>query len=76
MSKKRNTRPNRVKKFGEGEKFGGGGKKFWEIWPKKGDFRHTLEIYELEQSFFKSKKSKEQVFRSNFLFFRSKKSKK
>ena len=43
---------------------------------KKGDFRHTLEIYELEQSFFRSKKSKKQVFRCDFLFFRSKKSKK
>ena len=32
-----------------------------------------LEIYGLEQSFFTSKKSKKQAFRSNFLFFRSKK---
>ena len=35
---------------------------------KKGDFRHISEIYGLEQSFFRSKKSKKQVFRSNFLF--------
>ena len=43
---------------------------------KKGDFRHILEIYGLEQSFFRSKKFKKQVFRANFLFFMSKKSKK
>ena len=43
---------------------------------QKGNFRHISEIYELEHSFFRSKKSKKQVSRSNFLFSRSKKSKK
>ena len=56
------------------------------MWPKNNDFRHISEIYRLEQSFFRSKKAKKLVFRSinaknlvfrsNFLFFRSKKSKK
>ena len=41
-----------------------------------GGFRHISEIYSLEQSLFRSKKSKKEAFRSNFLFFRSKKSKK
>ena len=43
---------------------------------KKGNFRHILEIYGLEQSFFRSKKSKKQISRTIFLFFKSKKSKK
>ena len=63
------------KKFGEAEKFWGwvlkkfGGlsrkkkavKKIWGNMAKKGDFRHILEIYGLEQSFFRSKKSKNKV---------------
>ena len=61
-------------------------KKFGDIWPKNNDFKHISEIYRLEQPFFRSRKAKKLVFRSinakkfvirsNFLFFRSKKSKK
>ena len=43
-------------------------KKIWGNIAKKGDFGHILEIYGIEQSFFRSKKSKKQVFRSNFIF--------
>ena len=39
-------------------------KKFGDICPKNNDFRHMLEIYRLEQSFFRSKKAKKLVFRS------------
>ena len=68
------------KKIWGGRKIFGGVKKAvkknWGNMAKKGDFGRILEIYGLEQLFFRSKKSKKQVFRSNFLFFRSKKSKK
>ena len=33
-------------------------KKFGDMWPKNNDFRHISEKYRLEQSFFRSKKSK------------------
>ena len=60
----------RPKIFRGGKKICGVPKKFWgllkkkvvkKIWgnmAKKGDFRHISEIYGLEQSFFRSKKSK------------------
>ena len=38
--------------------------KFGDMWPKNNDFRHILEKYRLEQSFFRSKKAKKLVFRS------------
>ena len=78
-SKKRIFRSKRVKKFREAEKFLGLPKKFggflkkgrqknWVNMAKKGNFRHILEIYGLEQSFFRSKKSKNKFLGLIFYF--------
>ena len=43
-------------------------KKFGGIWPKNDDFRHISEVYRLEQSFFRSKKSKNKFLGLIFYF--------